>query len=148
MNLYKNKKVVVTGGSGFVGTHFIQELLERGANVRTSIHKNPLKIQDEKIEVLQNINLEKLEDAIKLIDGADYVVHCAGYIGHPSSIATDFQLSLNQITVITNVLEACVKTNVKGFLDLKSTLRLFPHSSQFSSFSNCLFFLLAAFNLA
>ena len=31
MSLYKNKKVVVTGGSGFVGTHFIQELLDRGA---------------------------------------------------------------------------------------------------------------------
>ena len=30
MSLYKNKKVVVTGGSGFVGTHFIQELLDRG----------------------------------------------------------------------------------------------------------------------
>ena len=43
MNIYKNKKVVVTGGSGFVGTHFIQELLERGANIRTSIHNNPLK---------------------------------------------------------------------------------------------------------
>tara|TARA_B110000211_G_scaffold233609_1_gene300330 strand:+ start:1507 stop:2457 length:951 start_codon:yes stop_codon:yes gene_type:complete len=121
MNLYKNKKVVVTGGSGFVGTHFIQELLERGANVRTSIHKNPLKIQDDRIEVLENIDLTKLDDAMKLIDGADYVVHCAGYIGHPSSIATDFQLSLNQINVITNVLEACVKTNVKGFLDLNSS---------------------------
>ena len=124
---FKNKKVVVTGGSGFVGTHFIEELLNRGAQVRTYVHKTPLKINplslkdDERIEVLQNINLEKLEDAIKLIDGADYVVHCAGYIGHPSSIATDFQLSLNQITVITNVLEACVKTNVERFLDLNSS---------------------------
>ena len=37
MSLYKNKKVVVTGGSGFVGTNMILELLNRGANVRTSI---------------------------------------------------------------------------------------------------------------
>ena len=50
MSLYKNKKVVVTGGSGFVGTHFIQELLDRGANVRTSIHNNPLKIQDDRFD--------------------------------------------------------------------------------------------------
>ena len=55
MSLYKNKKVVVTGGSGFVGTHFIQELLDRGANVRTSIHKTPLKIQDDRIEVLKTL---------------------------------------------------------------------------------------------
>ena len=29
---YKDKKVVVTGGSGFVGTNFILELLERDAS--------------------------------------------------------------------------------------------------------------------
>ena len=121
MNIYKNKKVVVTGGSGFVGTHFIQELLERGANVRTSIHNNPLKIQDDRIEVLENIDLTKFDDAMKLIDGADIVIHCAGYIGHPSSIATDFQIALNQINVITNVLEACYKQGVKRFLDLNSS---------------------------
>ena len=121
MNIYKDKKVVVTGGSGFVGTHFIQELLERGANVRTSIHKTPLKIQDDRIEVLENIDLTKFDDAMKLIDGADIVIHCAGYIGHPSSIATDFQIALNQINVITNVLEACYKQGVKRFLDLNSS---------------------------
>ena len=121
MNIYKNKKVVVTGGSGFVGTHFIQELLERGANIRTSIHNNPLKIQDDRIEVLENIDLTKFDDAMKLIDGADIVIHCAGYIGHPSSIATDFQIALNQINVITNVLEACYKQGVKRFLDLNSS---------------------------
>ena len=73
--MFKDKKVVVTGGSGFIGTHFINELLDRGAQVKTYIHNTPLKINplslkdDERIEVLQNINLEKLEDAIKLIDG-------------------------------------------------------------------------------
>jgi GDP-L-fucose synthase len=119
--MFKNKKVVVTGGSGFIGTHFINELLDRGAKVKTSIHKNSLKIQDERIEVVENIDLEKLDDAIKLIDGADYVIHTAGYIGHPSGIATDFQIALNQITVITNELEACYKCGVKGFLDLNSS---------------------------
>ena len=121
MSLYKNKKVVVTGGSGFVGTHFIQELLDRGANVRTSIHKSPLKIQDDRIEVLENIDLTKLDDAMKLVEGVDFVIHCAGYIGHPSSIPTDYQIGLNQINVITNVLEACYKQGVERFLDLNSS---------------------------
>ena len=121
MSLYKNKKVVVTGGSGFVGTHFIQELLDRGANVRTSIHKSPLKIQDDRIEVLESIDLTKLDDAMKLVEGVDYVIHCAGYIGHPSSIPTDYQIGLNQINVITNVLESCYKQGVERFLDLNSS---------------------------
>ncbi len=119
--MFKDKKVVVTGGSGFIGTHFINELLDRGAKVKTSIHNRPLIVQDERIEVVENIDLGKLDDAIKLIDGADYVIHASGYIGHPSGIATDFQLSLNQITVITNELEACYKCGVKGFLDVNSS---------------------------
>ena len=118
--MYKDKRVVVTGGSGFVGTHYITELLSRGANVVTHIHERPLQIQDDRIEVVENINLEKIDDAMKLIDGADYVIHSAGKIGHPSSIATDFQITLNQIVVITNALEASYKCGVKRFVDIKS----------------------------
>jgi GDP-L-fucose synthase len=119
--MFNDKKVVVTGGSGFMGTHFINELLDRGAKVKTSTHNRAIKVHDERIEIVENINLEKLDDAIKLIDGADYVIHASGYIGHPSDIATDFQLSLNQINVITNELEACYRLDVKGFLDLNSS---------------------------
>ena len=119
--MFKNKKVVVTGGSGFIGTHFIQELLNRGATVITHTHKNPLKIQDERIEVVENIDLETLDGALNLIVGADYVIHTAGYIGHPSGIATDFQIARNQINVITNVLDACYQAGIEGFLDLNSS---------------------------
>ena len=71
---YKDKKIVVTGGSGFVGTHFIQELLNRGASVITHTHKNPLKIHDKRITWLENIDLEKLdansvEEGGKLVQG-------------------------------------------------------------------------------
>ena len=104
-NFYDGKKVIVTGGSGFVGTHYIQELLSRGALVKTHIHKRPLQIQDDKIEVLENINLEKIDDCLKLIEGADYVIHSAGNIANPKQVPTDFQIALNQITLITNVLE-------------------------------------------
>ena len=121
MNIYKNKKVVVTGGSGFIGTHFIQELLERGANIRTSIHKTPLKIQDVRIEVLENIDLTKFDDVMKLVEGVDIVIHCAGNILHPSTVAADYQVGLSHIVIMTNVLEACYKSNVSRFLDLNSS---------------------------
>ena len=121
MIIYKNKKVVVTGGSGFIGTHFIQELLERGANIRTSIHKTPLKIQDDRIEVLENIDLTKFDDVMKLVEGVDIVIHCAGNILHPSTVAADYQVGLSHIVIMTNVLEACYKSNVKKFLDLNSS---------------------------
>jgi GDP-L-fucose synthase len=119
--MYKDKRVVVTGGSGFVGTHYLKELVSRGANVVTHTHERPLQIQDDRIEVLENIDLENIDDCMKLVDGADYVVHSAGKICHPSDVSTDFQVALNQIAVITNVLEASYKSNVKGFVDVNSS---------------------------
>ena len=119
--MYKDKRVVVTGGSGFVGTHYLKELVSRGANVVTHTHERPLQIQDDRIEVLENIDLENIDDCMKLVDGADYVVHSAGKICHPSDVSTDFQVALNQIAVITNALEASYKSNVKGFVDVNSS---------------------------
>jgi GDP-L-fucose synthase len=63
----------------------------------------------------------KLEDCIKLTEGADYVIHCAGEVAHPSSVPTDVQISLKQLNLIGNVLESCAKNKVKRFLDLNSS---------------------------
>ena len=119
--MFKDKKVVVTGGTGFIGTHYIEELLTRGARVITSIHEVPFKMYDDRITWLEDINLENLDDALKLLEGADYVIHSAGKIFHPSNVANDFQVSLIQIKVITNVLEASYKSGVKGFVDVNSS---------------------------
>ncbi len=118
---YKNKKVVVAGGSGFVGSHYLLELLERGAKVRTHTHIKPLQVLDERIEVIENIDLEKIDDCFKLVEGADYVINSGGQICHPSNVSTDVQVSLQNIKVTGNLLEASYKSDVKGYLDLNSS---------------------------
>ena len=120
-NFFKNKNVVVTGGSGFIGSHFLNELVKRGANVKTHTFKSPLQIESNGIEVVENIDLTKLEDCIKLVEGAEYVIHCGGAVAHPSTVSPDVQISLAQLNLIGNVLEACAKTKVKRFLDLNSS---------------------------
>ena len=120
MNLFRDKKIVVTGGSGMIGTHMISKLLELGAEVKTHTHKQPLRIQDDRIQVLENIDLTRLDDCLGLIAGSDYVVHLAGMIANPKSVPTDFQVALNQITCFTNVLEASRECEVEKFIDLNS----------------------------
>ena len=117
---YQDKTIVVTGGSGMIGTHMIEELLKRGADVRTHIHKSPLKIDDDRIEILYDIDLTNIDDCIELIDGADYVIHLAGMIANPKYVPTDFQITLNQITCLTNVIDACQRCGVEKFIDLNS----------------------------
>tara|TARA_Y100001963_G_C6739732_1_gene428324 strand:+ start:173 stop:1138 length:966 start_codon:yes stop_codon:yes gene_type:complete len=118
---YKGKKVVVAGGSGFVGSHYLLELLDRGADVRTHTHIRPLQVSDDRIEVLENIDLENIDDCFKLVEGADYVINSGGQICHPSNVSTDVQVSLQNIKVTGNILEASYKSGVKGYLDLNSS---------------------------
>ncbi len=121
MNFFENKKIVVTGGSGFLGSNYIEGLLKKGANVKTNTHNRPLQVNAENLTVLENCDLTQLDHCIELIDGADYVIHSAGNIAHPSTVATDIQISIQNINVLGNVLDACNKCSVKKFLDLNSS---------------------------
>ena len=58
---------------------------------------------------------------MKLVDGADYVVHAAGKICHPSDVPTDFKIAVSQITLVSNLMESSYKSNVKGFVDINSS---------------------------
>ena len=58
---FKNKKIAVTGGSGFIGTHYLIELVNQGAKVITHTHKSPLQYNHESIVVHENLDLTKLD---------------------------------------------------------------------------------------
>jgi len=121
MSFFAGKKVVVTGGSGFLGSNYIEGLVKRGANIFTHIHQKPLQTNVEGVNVMPYCDLTNLDDCIKLIDGADYVIHSGGNIAHPSTVPTDIQISIQNINVLGNVLDACNKTGVKRILDLNSS---------------------------
>jgi GDP-L-fucose synthase len=97
------------------------ELLNRGAIVRTNTHNNSLQINDKRINIYKNLDLNNLNDCIKLIDGADYVIHSAGRVAHPSTVPTDIQASINNISLLGNVLDAVNKCKIKKFFDLNSS---------------------------
>jgi len=120
-NFFEGKTVAIAGGSGFIGTNYILELLERGATIITHTHVSPLQVTDDRITVVENLDLETLEDCYRLVENADYVVHAGGRICHPSSVPTDIQVSIQNIKVTGNLLEASYKSGVKGFLDLNSS---------------------------
>tara|TARA_B100001964_G_scaffold219380_1_gene261401 strand:- start:158 stop:988 length:831 start_codon:yes stop_codon:yes gene_type:complete len=80
-----------------------------------------MEIQDERIKIAKDIDLFKLDDCMKLLDGADYVIHCGGYITNPSEVRTNVQVLLHNINSTANVLEASAKCGLKGYLDINSS---------------------------
>lgn len=121
MSYFENKKVVVTGGTGFVGSHYIEALSALGANIRTHTHIRALQTPLRNFEVFENIDLTNLDDCMQLIEGADIVIHAGGSIAHPSTVPTDIHISLQNINALGNILDACNKHNVKKYLDFNSS---------------------------
>ena len=71
-------KVAVTGGTGFVGTAVVSELLEAGHEVRVLSRKAPERLPDGVTHVPGSIVTEEGLDA--LVQGVDAVVHLVGII--------------------------------------------------------------------
>jgi len=118
---YLDKKVLVTGGTGFVGSHIVQELLKYGAKVRVPIHMRPMIVQDERIETVY-ADLNSLDDCVKAADGIDFVFHAAGTVGAAGVSKINTMASITKNLVLNAyMLQAAWQTGVKRFLIFSSS---------------------------
>jgi GDP-L-fucose synthase len=70
MDLAK-KKIVVTGGAGFVGSHVVRNLIETRGVLPENIF----------VPNLPEFDLRKKADALRAVEGAQVVIHLAGITG-------------------------------------------------------------------
>ena len=118
---YQGKVVLVAGGTGMVGTHIVQELLNHGAKVRVPIHKRPLTIKSENITTL-HANLTREEDCLAAVKGVDYVFNVAGPVGSAALTATDSMAGMMENLIIAaRMLHAAWVEQVDKFLLLSSS---------------------------
>lgn len=74
-------RVLLTGGSGFLGSHIAEQLRERGDTVRALVRKSSVVAALEKIGVeLAFANLERGEGLDEALEGVDAIIHCAGIV--------------------------------------------------------------------
>ncbi|MBI4062696.1 MAG: NAD-dependent epimerase/dehydratase family protein [Elusimicrobia bacterium] len=122
--LYKNKTVLVTGGTGFVGLNIVQELLKTQAKVRVPIHKRPMVIKNKRIETL-DADLTRQEDCLRALGGVDYVFHAAGPVGSAlvtsSKPAQALEGITTNLTLTAQILQAAWACGVKRTLIFSSS---------------------------
>ena len=116
--MYSDKNILVTGGTGMIGSHLVELLLEKNANVRIVAHKReiPPELEDRGLDVVSGDLTEKkfVEESMK---GMDYVFHLAAYTGglgrtstHPASTLTP------NLIMDGNVLECAKNEGIERFL--------------------------------
>jgi nucleoside-diphosphate-sugar epimerase len=125
MSYWKQRRVLVTGGGGFIGFNLVERLVREGARVRVA----------ENFERTRNENLAALGDAIELIEGdlrqaevcaracseTEVVFHLASRVG-----SSDFyrrfpaDVLLHNLSLDAHLLEAARERHVGRYLHVSS----------------------------
>lgn len=112
----KNKKVLVTGADGFIGSHLTERLVELGANVTALVQYNSFnnwgwietldKHVKKEIEVYTG-DIREYDNISKVIKGKDVIFHLAALIAIPYSYQSPAAYVRTNVEGTLNILEAC-----------------------------------------
>lgn len=118
MESYRSKRVLITGGLGFIGSNLGRRLVDAGAHVllcdslRPNYGGNLYNVQDFRDRVTINICDVRDRFAIEyLLQGQDYLFNLAGQTSHMDSM-TDPQTDLDiNAAAQLSIMEACRAVN-------------------------------------
>lgn len=122
---FKNKKVLIAGGTGMIGIQLVKLLLEEGASIRTSSMDDPSRALPNTEFVRADLTL--LENCHLVCRGMDYVFNLLGVKG---SAAINQQSPANLITPMiqfnTNLIRAVKEADIDGYLFTSSYGAYYP----------------------
>jgi len=117
---WKNKKVLVTGAGGFIGSHLTERLVGLGANVHAFVHYNALgtwgwldqsPVKD-KIEVVAGDVCDR-DSVRRALEGREIVFHLAALIAIPYSYHAPLSYVRTNVEGTLNVLQAARDSKVE-----------------------------------
>ena len=118
--MFSGKNVLVTGGAGFVGSNLIHRLVDLGANVRATTHKEKPVIKDKRIEYVQ-CDLLNSVDCHKVCKDMEFVFLCAAVTSGAAVMEKTPLVHLTPNLIMnTQMLEAAYAAGVKKVLFISS----------------------------
>lgn len=111
-------KVLVTGGAGFIGSHIVEKLLDKGYEVAVADNLSSGNIKNlEKIESIQFFNVDITNyEALKIVVHTfdpEYIIHQAAQVSVAASVKDVLNDETINIRGSLNVIEIAKNTNVK-----------------------------------
>jgi nucleoside-diphosphate-sugar epimerase len=127
MNSLEGKKVLVTGGAGFIGSNLVEALLNLGAsvivldNLETGRYENLVGFEKNPLFQFLKGDIRNQEDCLKALDGVDVISHQAALGSVPRSIEFPHNTHAVNATGFLNMLHAAKEKGVKRFVYASSS---------------------------
>jgi NAD dependent epimerase/dehydratase len=129
-DIHTNKKVLVTGAGGFIGSQLVEKLVEQGASVRAFVHYNsradPGLLGMASTDIMASLELVggdlRDPDAVRTaVDGCQYVFHLGALISIPYSYLHPIEVAETNLIGTLNVLTACRDLGVERLIHTSSS---------------------------
>lgn len=122
---WKDKKVLVTGGTGFIGSHVVENLIALGAKVSVFDRMKDGKIKNieylkDKVSFMRG-DCANPSDAQKACDGQEIVLNLAAHVGGIEyNMSHQATLLRDNSSIVLTMLDAGLKAHVERFLVVSS----------------------------
>ena len=119
------KKVLLTGGGGFIGSHLLEQLLERDCEVTAFLHYNSFNrwgwLDYMPKEIISSVNIftgdiRDPNGVFEAMNGSEVVFHLAALIGIPYSYHSPDSYVDTNVKGTLNVLQAARKLDVEKII--------------------------------
>ncbi len=119
--MIENAKILVAGGTGFLGVNLINRLLKTKCTIRATSHTRTPVISDPRVTFV-SADLTRMEDCRGAVEGMDYVFMCAANTSGAAVMAlTPLAHVTPNVVMNAQLLEAAYFAKVKKFVFISSS---------------------------